>query len=83
MTGRQTIAEYVTDQEILKNLKQIGVDFAQGYWVGEPRLLVALDDVLILIAQCNKINYLCPRANTLMEFFDAPPFMLFFRRALQ
>ncbi|MES2538314.1 MAG: EAL domain-containing protein [Pseudomonadota bacterium] len=41
MMGRQTIAEYVTDQSILKKLKEIGVDFAQGFWVGEPRPLAA------------------------------------------
>jgi diguanylate cyclase (GGDEF)-like protein/PAS domain S-box-containing protein len=39
MMGRKTIAEYVTDQSILKHLKEIGVDFAQGYWVGKPRPL--------------------------------------------
>lgn len=39
MMGRQTIAEYVTDAAILDNLKDIGVDFAQGYWVGKPRPL--------------------------------------------
>jgi diguanylate cyclase (GGDEF)-like protein/PAS domain S-box-containing protein len=39
MMGRQTIAEYVTDQSIVKQLQTIGVDFAQGYWVGEPRPL--------------------------------------------
>jgi diguanylate cyclase (GGDEF)-like protein/PAS domain S-box-containing protein len=39
MMGRQTIAEYVTDQAIVRQLQSIGVDFAQGYWVGEPRPL--------------------------------------------
>lgn len=39
MMGRKTIAEYLSDQHILQNLKQIGVDFAQGYWVGKPRPL--------------------------------------------
>jgi diguanylate cyclase (GGDEF)-like protein len=41
MMGRQTIAEYVTDQSILKNLKNLGVDFAQGYLIGKPRPLTA------------------------------------------
>ncbi|NHZ93017.1 EAL domain-containing protein [Massilia sp. CCM 8733] len=39
MMGRKTIAEYVTDSAILASLKAIGVDFAQGYWVGKPRPL--------------------------------------------
>jgi diguanylate cyclase (GGDEF)-like protein/PAS domain S-box-containing protein len=32
----QTIAEWVEDEETLKMLRQIGVDFAQGYHVGKP-----------------------------------------------
>lgn len=37
--GRQTIAEYVSDPAILASLREIGVDYAQGYWVGKPRPL--------------------------------------------
>jgi diguanylate cyclase (GGDEF)-like protein/PAS domain S-box-containing protein len=39
MMGRKTIAEYVTDQAIFRHLGEIGVDYAQGYWVGKPRPL--------------------------------------------
>jgi diguanylate cyclase (GGDEF)-like protein/PAS domain S-box-containing protein len=39
MMGRKTIAEYVSDPIILDSLRRIGVDFAQGYWVGKPRPL--------------------------------------------
>jgi diguanylate cyclase (GGDEF)-like protein/PAS domain S-box-containing protein len=39
MMGRKTIAEYVSDQAIYRQLEDIGVDFAQGYWVGKPRPL--------------------------------------------
>lgn len=39
MMGRQTIAEYVSDETILANLREIGVDFAQGYCIGKPRPL--------------------------------------------
>jgi diguanylate cyclase (GGDEF)-like protein/PAS domain S-box-containing protein len=39
MMGRQTIAEYVSDDAILASLRQIGVDFAQGYCIGKPRPL--------------------------------------------
>ncbi|PWF48860.1 bifunctional diguanylate cyclase/phosphodiesterase [Massilia glaciei] len=41
MMGRKTIAEYVTDPAISASLTEIGVDFAQGYWVGKPRPLHA------------------------------------------
>ncbi|MFK7816248.1 MAG: EAL domain-containing protein [Gammaproteobacteria bacterium] len=34
--GKQTIAEYVENEEILNILKDIGVDFAQGYHAGRP-----------------------------------------------
>jgi EAL domain-containing protein (putative c-di-GMP-specific phosphodiesterase class I) len=39
--GRQTVAEYVTDQAVLTKLQEIGVDFAQGYWIGKPQPLMA------------------------------------------
>ncbi|MES2317149.1 MAG: EAL domain-containing protein [Pseudomonadota bacterium] len=42
MMGRQTIAEYVSDESILASLKEIGVDFAQGYCIGKPRPLAAV-----------------------------------------
>lgn len=41
MMGRKTIAEYVSDAGILARLKEIGVDFAQGYCIGKPRPLAA------------------------------------------
>jgi diguanylate cyclase (GGDEF)-like protein/PAS domain S-box-containing protein len=37
--GRQTIAEYVGDSDTLRELENIGVDFAQGYLLGKPRPL--------------------------------------------
>ncbi|MGK0442862.1 MAG: diguanylate cyclase (GGDEF)-like protein [Pseudohongiellaceae bacterium] len=37
--GIETIAEYVEDQEILDVLKEIGVDYAQGYGIEKPVLL--------------------------------------------
>jgi len=41
--GKQTIAEYVEDQETLDILREIGVDCAQGFHIGRPR---PLDDIL-------------------------------------
>ena len=37
--GRQTIAEYVENQQQLEKLKEIGVDYAQGYLLGRPEKL--------------------------------------------
>jgi diguanylate cyclase (GGDEF)-like protein len=37
--GKQTIAEFVTDDEALRLLEKAGVDYAQGYHVGRPRPL--------------------------------------------
>ena len=37
--GKKTIAEFVEDANILSNLKDIGVDFAQGFEISKPMLL--------------------------------------------
>jgi EAL domain-containing protein (putative c-di-GMP-specific phosphodiesterase class I) len=37
LTGKQTIAEFAENAEIIQMLKNIGVDFAQGYGVGQPQ----------------------------------------------
>jgi len=34
--GKQTVAEFVENAEILKLLKQCGVDYVQGFYVGRP-----------------------------------------------
>jgi EAL domain-containing protein (putative c-di-GMP-specific phosphodiesterase class I) len=35
--GKKTIAEFVENKEILACLKELGVDYAQGFHVGKPR----------------------------------------------
>jgi len=37
--GKKTVAEFVTDQGTMSLLRKIGVDCAQGYFIGEPRLI--------------------------------------------
>ena len=37
--GKRTIAEFVESREILAALGAIGVDYAQGFALGEPELL--------------------------------------------
>lgn len=34
--GMQTVAEYVHDQDVLEVIRGLGVDYAQGYALGEP-----------------------------------------------
>jgi len=41
--GMQTIAEFVENEDIKSMLKNIGVDYAQGYGIGKPSLF---DDIL-------------------------------------
>ena len=44
LTGKQTIAEFAENAEIIQMLKSIGVDFAQGYGVAMPqRVLKAVN----------------------------------------
>ncbi len=40
--GIRSIAEYVENAQIMERLKAIGVDYAQGYFIGEPRPLDSL-----------------------------------------
>ncbi len=35
-SGKQTIAEYVQDEDTLDLLGQLGVDYAQGFYIGKP-----------------------------------------------
>lgn len=42
--GKQTIAEFVGDQETLEFLTRQGIDFAQGYYVGKPTGIEGLID---------------------------------------
>jgi len=34
--GKQTVAEFVENEPILEKLRQMGVDYAQGYFIGRP-----------------------------------------------
>ncbi len=35
--GKQTVAEFVENEAILEKLREIGVDYAQGHYIGGPR----------------------------------------------
>ena len=40
--GLETIAEFVENQQVLDKLREIGVDYVQGYYIGKPRPLESL-----------------------------------------
>ncbi|MFP5440718.1 MAG: DUF1631 family protein [Gammaproteobacteria bacterium] len=42
LMGKRTIAEYVENDEILARLREIGIDYAQGYGIEKPRPLNSL-----------------------------------------
>ena len=44
--GKRTVAEYVESAEILAQLKEIGVDFAQGYGIERPRPLAEFEQTV-------------------------------------
>jgi EAL domain-containing protein (putative c-di-GMP-specific phosphodiesterase class I) len=44
LIGMETIAEFVENNEILKKLEEIGIDYAQGYGISRP---VPLDSLVI------------------------------------
>ncbi|MFK8030499.1 MAG: EAL domain-containing protein [Gammaproteobacteria bacterium] len=46
--GKQTIAEYVEDEDTQRCLKQLGVDFAQGFHIHKPEPLAEQMDTLSL-----------------------------------
>jgi diguanylate cyclase (GGDEF)-like protein len=40
--GKQTVAEFVSNAETLEMVRNLGIDYAQGYYISEPRELVRL-----------------------------------------
>lgn len=46
--GLQTVAEFVENEEILDQLRELGVDYAQGYHLGHPQPLSELDGVRMM-----------------------------------
>ena len=45
--GKRTIAEFVENDAILEAIREIGIDYAQGYGVGRPQSLANLEDATI------------------------------------
>ncbi|MFA5984101.1 MAG: EAL domain-containing protein [Methylococcaceae bacterium] len=49
--GKKTIAEFVENKEIFDLLKELGVDFAQGYGIGKPMPLDKLETMMPLLGE--------------------------------
>ena len=49
--GQETIAESVENEQIISKLREIGVDYLQGWGVGRPKLLVDVTEDLSNIAR--------------------------------
>ncbi len=45
--GKETVAEFVEDENTLKLLAEIGVDYAQGYYIGRPSANIPVTTKLI------------------------------------
>jgi len=52
--GKKTIAEYVENEDIIEKLKEIGVDYAQGYHLGKP---MPIDMMALLSTSLNEDNF--------------------------
>ncbi len=38
-TDSKTVAEFVSDETIFSIIKEIGVDFSQGFFTGKPQMI--------------------------------------------
>ena len=45
--GTQTVAEYVESKEIYDFIKEIGIDYSQGYYFAQPKPVTLLEDSLL------------------------------------
>ena len=43
--GAKTIAEFVCNEEILQMVTSLGIDFAQGYYIGKPDTIEHAKDI--------------------------------------
>ncbi|MFC2074253.1 EAL domain-containing protein [Campylobacterota bacterium] len=48
MTGAQTVAEFVSDAGAFEKVSKLGVDFAQGYYISEPKPASHIDEMLLI-----------------------------------
>lgn len=53
---KYTIAEFVEDEDTLQMLHQLGVDHAQGYYIGEPKAVAELPLVQVKEHNCIQVK---------------------------
>ncbi len=41
--GFKTIAEFVSNKEIFEKVKELGIDYVQGYYIGEPKSYIDIE----------------------------------------
>lgn len=41
--GFKTIAEFVSDKKIFEKVKELGIDYVQGYYIGEPKSYIDIE----------------------------------------
>ncbi len=46
MAGALSVAEFVTDEAVFKEVSKMGIDYAQGYYICEPRPASQIDNML-------------------------------------
>jgi len=47
--GAQTVAEYVTNKETYEVIKELGIDYAQGFYIGKPEPKFLYEDELEVV----------------------------------
>jgi diguanylate cyclase (GGDEF)-like protein/PAS domain S-box-containing protein len=52
--GRHTVGEYTSDAETLETLRRFGVDFAQGFHIGQP---IPIDEILTTFAAIHPVTF--------------------------
>lgn len=55
--GKQIVAEYVENAEVLSLLKDIGVDYAQGYYIARPSPITMPINVDVMKPQCASLKH--------------------------
>ncbi|MFT5176929.1 MAG: diguanylate cyclase (GGDEF)-like protein/PAS domain S-box-containing protein, partial [Gammaproteobacteria bacterium] len=69
--GKRTIAEFVENDAILEAVREIGIDFAQGYGVGRPQPLTTLNDKVLSMPR-GALNRVCTTSTLHLPCVNAP-----------
>ena len=59
--GKKTIVEFVEDEDCFRLLREYGVDYAQGFHLGRPKVISAAADSSSGTHTAQRVVYLKPR----------------------